>query len=191
MLKWYLQVLYTVPEDCFTILPYYSTTLIISRIFLNILPSFNVNEIGSNWVQVLLYLNIVLSWPEDGRLRPKHVARYNVIVIIASCLMYVVYWRCIIHYTNNTQRDGLSLKKVDRLLFIMPILFLYYPADTTCNMEFQYVHLLRLTYIQLRDSVKCLFDASFLLLHTKLNLYTSCNERSCFLRINACSTPDK
>jgi len=33
-----------------------------------------------------MYLNIVLSWPEDGRLRPKHVAKYNLTVIIASCL---------------------------------------------------------------------------------------------------------
>ena len=33
-----------------------------------------------------MYLNIVLSWPEDGRLRPKHVAKYNLLVIIASCL---------------------------------------------------------------------------------------------------------
>jgi len=32
------------------------------------------------------YLNIVLSWPEDGRSRPKHVAKYNLILIIASCL---------------------------------------------------------------------------------------------------------
>ena len=28
----------------------------------------------------------VLSWPEDGRSRPKHVAKYYLIVIIASCL---------------------------------------------------------------------------------------------------------
>jgi len=34
----------------------------------------------------LLYLNIVLSWSEDGRLRPKHVAKYNLNVIIASCI---------------------------------------------------------------------------------------------------------
>ena len=34
----------------------------------------------------VLYLNIVLNWPEDGRLRPKHVAKYNLILIIASCL---------------------------------------------------------------------------------------------------------
>ena len=37
-------------------------------------------------MNALLYLNAVLSWPEDGRLRPKHVAKYNLIVIIASCL---------------------------------------------------------------------------------------------------------
>jgi len=33
-----------------------------------------------------MYLNTALSWPEDGRLRPKNVAKYNLIVIIASCL---------------------------------------------------------------------------------------------------------
>jgi len=33
-----------------------------------------------------MYLNIVLSWPEDGRSRPKHVTKYHLIVIIASCL---------------------------------------------------------------------------------------------------------
>jgi len=33
----------------------------------------------------------VLSWPEDGRSRQKHVAKYHLIVIIASCFMYVVY----------------------------------------------------------------------------------------------------
>ena len=31
-------------------------------------------------------MNIVLNSPEDGRLRPKHVAKCNLIVIIASCL---------------------------------------------------------------------------------------------------------
>ena len=36
-------------------------------------------------------LIVVLSWPEDGRSRPKHVTKYYLIVIIASCLMYVVY----------------------------------------------------------------------------------------------------
>jgi len=69
----------------FTILPYYSTVLIICKNF-HILSSFNVNEMGSHWVLFLLYLNIVLSWPEDGRLRPKHVAKYNLIAIIASYL---------------------------------------------------------------------------------------------------------
>ena len=34
---------------------------------------------------------VVLSWPEDGRSRPKHVVKYHLIVIIASCLIYVVY----------------------------------------------------------------------------------------------------
>ena len=29
---------------------------------------------------------LIRNWPEDGRLRPKHVAKYNLIVIIASCL---------------------------------------------------------------------------------------------------------
>ena len=83
----------------FAILPYYSTALIISKNF-HILSRFNVNEMGSHWVLSLLYLNIVLSWPEDGRSRPKHVAKYHLIVIIASCLTYVVYWRCIIYYTK-------------------------------------------------------------------------------------------
>ena len=31
-------------------------------------------------------VNIVLSWLEDDRLRPKHVAKYNPTVITASCL---------------------------------------------------------------------------------------------------------
>ena len=44
---------------------------------------------------------VVLSWSEDGRPRPKHVAKYYVIVIIASCLKYVVYWRCIIQGDSN------------------------------------------------------------------------------------------
>ena len=35
---------------------------------------------------ILLYLSIVLSWPEAVRLRPKHVVKYNLIVIIASSL---------------------------------------------------------------------------------------------------------
>ena len=50
----------------------------------------------------LLYLNIVLNWPEDGRLRPKHVATYNLIVIIASCLnVCCVLTVKNIYYTNK------------------------------------------------------------------------------------------
>ena len=30
-----------------------------------------------------------------------HLAIYNLTVIIASCLMYVVYWRYVIHYTKT------------------------------------------------------------------------------------------
>jgi len=69
----------------FTILPYYFPALIISKNF-HILSCFNLNEMGSHWVLFLLYLNIVLSWPEDGRLWPKHVAKYNLIVITAYYL---------------------------------------------------------------------------------------------------------
>jgi len=47
-------------------------------------------------------LIIVLSWPEGGRSRSKHVTKYNLIVIIASCLTYVLYWRCIIYYTKKS-----------------------------------------------------------------------------------------
>ena len=70
----------------------------------HILSSFNMKEMGYNWVLFLLYLNTVLSWPEDGRSRPKHVAKYNLIVIIASCLMYVVYWRYKIYYTQYVEK---------------------------------------------------------------------------------------
>jgi len=41
---------------------------------------------STQWDPILLYLNIVLNWPEDGRLRAKHAAKYNLIVIIASGL---------------------------------------------------------------------------------------------------------
>ena len=92
------------PEYCtwrfsFTILPYYSTILILSKNF-QILSSFNVNEMGSHWVLLLLYFNFVLSWPEDGRSRPKHVAKCNIIVLLHLVLMYVVYWGYIIYYTK-------------------------------------------------------------------------------------------
>jgi hypothetical protein len=52
----------------------------------HILSSINGNKMGSHSVLFLLYLNIVLNWSEDGCLRPKRVAKYNLIVIIASCL---------------------------------------------------------------------------------------------------------
>ena len=126
----------------FTILPHHSSALIINKNF-HILSGFNplnaelnpichlllllgayhilhvsrirvkVNEMGSHWVLFLLYLNIVLNWPEDGRLRPKHVAKYNLIVIIASCLdvCCVLKVHNILYKFDNTQRDGLSLKK--------------------------------------------------------------------------------
>ena len=69
------------------------------------LPGFNVKEMGSYCEYCfLLYLNIVLSWPEDGRLRPKHVAKYNLIVIIASCLdacyvltVHKIYYTSVTH----------------------------------------------------------------------------------------------
>ena len=72
--------------------------------------NFNVNEVGSHWVLFLLYLNIVLNWPEDGRLRPKHVAKYNLIVISASCLdvCCVLTVGNTLYKFDNIQRDGLS-----------------------------------------------------------------------------------
>ena len=56
---------------------------------------------GSHWVLFLLYFNIVLNWPEDGRLRPKHVAKYNPIVIIASCLDVCCVVTVVIYYTKK------------------------------------------------------------------------------------------
>ena len=124
-----------------------------------------MNEVGSHWVLFLLYLNIVPSWPEDGRSRPKLVAKYNLIVMCRlswnlgvssswnpqglsrpvmgllylypenlspittapqngsssalnnmNALMYVVYWRYTIYYTNiytrfvwiTARRTGIS-----------------------------------------------------------------------------------
>ena len=39
-------------------------------------------------IEYYLYCTLILfsNWPEDGRLRPKHVAKYKLFVIIASCL---------------------------------------------------------------------------------------------------------
>ena len=57
---------------------------------------------GTHWVLFLLYLNTVLSWPENGWSRLKHVAKYNLIVIIASCLdVYCVLTVCNILYNNE------------------------------------------------------------------------------------------
>ena len=90
---------YALPLFSFTTLLYHSTVLTLSKNFHN-LSRFNVKEMGSQWATFLLYL-VVLSWPEDGRSRPKHVAKYHLTVIITTCLMYVAYWRCKIYYTEN------------------------------------------------------------------------------------------
>ena len=59
----------------------------------------------------LLYLNVVFSLPEDGRSRPKHVAKYNLIVIIASCLdvCCVLTVHNILYKFGYTQQDGFSV----------------------------------------------------------------------------------
>ena len=103
-------------ETC-SLLHYYSTALIISKNF-HILWSFKANEMGSHWVLFLLYLNIVLNWLEDGRLRPKHVAKYNLIVIIASCLdvCCVLTVRNTLYKFDKTQRDDLSLSLKKKLI---------------------------------------------------------------------------
>ena len=66
------------------------------HIFVNILSTVSIHHTSrqeaiirlylATCILFLLYLNIVLRWPEDGRLRPKHVTKYNLIVIIAPCL---------------------------------------------------------------------------------------------------------
>ena len=58
-------------------------------------------------------VNTVLKWPDDGCLQPKHVAKYNLIVIIASCLdvCCVLTVHNILYKSDNTQQDGLSKKK--------------------------------------------------------------------------------
>jgi len=65
---------------------------------------------GSHWVLTLLYLKNVLYWPEDGRLRSKHVAImwpeciYNITVLIHGCVLteYNTLYKFV-----TTQRDGL------------------------------------------------------------------------------------
>jgi len=67
-----------------------------------------------------LYSGLVLSWPIDGRSRPQHVAKYHPIVIIASCLMYIVYWRCIIYYTDLIIHNGMvSLKNIIKAFCVL------------------------------------------------------------------------
>jgi len=91
---------------------------------------------GSHWALFLLYLNIVLSWPEDGRLPPKHVAKYNLIVIIV--LMYIVYWRYMIYYAQDVGWDpqsvwtSLYLPRVEppNRVAIKPILYIDYALPT-------------------------------------------------------------
>ena len=60
--------------------------------------------------RILRYSNIVLNWPEVGRLRPKYLTKFNLIVIIASyldiCCVLTVH--NILYKFDNTQRDGLS-----------------------------------------------------------------------------------
>jgi len=66
---------------------------------------------GPHLALYLLYLNIVLSWPEDGRLRPKYVDKYNLIVIIAPSLDVgcVLTVHNILYKFDNIQRGGRSL----------------------------------------------------------------------------------
>jgi len=60
---------------------------------------------------------LFLNWPEDGRLRPKHVAKYNLLVIIASCLdvCFVLTVHNILYKFDNTQWDDPPQKKKERL----------------------------------------------------------------------------
>ena len=75
----------------------------------------NVKEMGSHWVLFLLYISAVLIWPEDVRSRPKHVVKYNLIVIIVSCLdvccvltVHNIYYKNLDIYTTEWL---LSVKK--------------------------------------------------------------------------------
>jgi len=66
----------------------------------------------------LLYLNIGFNWPEDGRLQPKHVAKYNLIVIIASCLNV-----CRVLTVQNT------LYKYSACYLVWPTDTIFYPEN--------------------------------------------------------------
>ena len=75
---------------------------------------------GCQWVLFLLSLNVVLSWPEDDRLQPKHAAKYNLIVITVSCLdvccvltvcniLYMIFLFLTLKKTHRViQKNGLN-----------------------------------------------------------------------------------
>jgi len=83
-----------------------------------------------------------LRRPEDGWSRAKHVAKYHLIVIIASCLMYVLYWQCIIFYTDLMIHNGMvCLKNISRFqLFLFSLnLNLSFPVLSLHLLFFIYV----------------------------------------------------
>jgi len=71
---------------------------------------------GSHFVHINVNkwdpINVVLSWPEDGRSRPNHVAKYNPTLITASCLdvCCVLTVHNILYKFDHAQRDGLPKK---------------------------------------------------------------------------------
>jgi len=76
---------------------------------------------GSHWVFALLYFKNVLYWPEDDRLRSKHVAItwpdsiYNITVLIYCCVYNTLY------KFVNVQRDGLcQIHKI--FSFLLPFI---------------------------------------------------------------------
>ena len=75
-----------------------------------VILTFAVNEMESHWVLTLLCIKNVLYWPEDDRLRLKHVAIMwpECIYTISLYWYFVVYWRYIIHYTNRELRFSVS-----------------------------------------------------------------------------------
>ena len=115
----------------------------------------------------LLYLNIVLSWPEDGRLRPKHVATYNLIVIIAYCLNVccVLTVQNILYKFDNTQRDGLSLshKKNIALCLYLPPSAAFSPLHYPWYLQFLFFLLLVLLHHDSSSPFILLFSASLFL----------------------------
>jgi len=117
--QWKSMVKYSTWKCSFTTLPYYSIVLITSKNF-HSLSRFNVKGMGSHWGLILLYLNIFLSRPEDGRSRPKHVAKYNLTVIIVFCLDVC----CVLTVHNILYKfDNTQFKDYDELETIMKIHF--------------------------------------------------------------------